>query len=315
MFDYVEGFDSDDILGDVEISEEVKINLLALNRGSKACVGSLVPEEGKVFISQDVTSAEPNIILNMSQDATLYEVLYGMKDKRPYWNNNGLLMTDSLYISTMSKTNLIKRFLTEKFIEDYFRDSETVKTEREFKKVYKVCKISVLALTYGCSVGNPRKQNGLYNILKLANHELPLNEVKEIYNSYWNALPDVARFRDNVTAFAEKCKKENKPFFNYGGFILPSKQPHKAFNYSIQSFLSSWVRKLLHTMEKEGVFNKDCRLVCVVHDEIVVEVTKGKEEDYRTKVFKAMDDTNEFFNLKYPLQLGFNVGENFYDIH
>ena len=172
-----------------------------------------------------------------------------------------------------------------------------------------------LAMLYGCSVGNPRKQNGLYNILKLANNELPLHEVKEIYNSYWNALPDVARFRDNVTAFAEKCKKENKPFFNYGGFILPSKQPHKAFNYSIQSFLSSWVRKLLHTMEKEGVFNKDCRLVCVVHDEIVVEVTKGKEEDYRTKVFKAMDDTNEFFNLKYPLQLGFNVGENFYDIH
>ena len=122
--------------------EMVKYNLLAANRGSKYCMTPIVAIEGKVLISSDVTSGEPTLILNYSNDSTLYEILYNMRDKKPYWNNNGLLMTDSLYITTLSKSELLNKFLTNKFIEEYYLDSEKAKGDKVFKKNYKIAKVT-----------------------------------------------------------------------------------------------------------------------------------------------------------------------------
>jgi len=301
---------------EIEMQDElVKYNVLAANRGSERCMKPLTPHKGKVFVSSDCISGEPNFILNYSDDAFLYSILKGKG--KAFIDSNGYFNSRSLYISTLSKTMLYKDIINSDFVDKWNSDEDKVKIE--IKKAYKLSKVACLSILYGAGAGNPHKNTGLYNLFKLNNAGISFEETKKIWYGFWDSIPDVARFRDSAQAYFEQCKKDKKPAVNAFGFIIPSGDPHKAMNYIIQSSLSAWIRELLKRLYQNNIIgvNNDSLawLVCVVHDELVVEVDKESVEEYREGLMKTVEDTNKYFGLKYPLELGFNTGSNFYEIH
>jgi hypothetical protein len=239
-----------------------------------------------------------------------------MRGKKPYWSSNGLPMTDSLYITTLSKSELLNKLLTNKFIEEYYLDSEKAKGDKVFKKNYKIAKVTCLASLYGATPGNPYKNSGLYGIFKNNGTEMPIKDIKNLWNAFWDSLPDVANFRDSVTNYFESCSSQGKPAINGFGFVIPSSDSHKAFNYTIQSSLSCWIREFLNRMEQKGGIDfKRGSLICVIHDEIICEVDEDFVDEYKRILYECEEEVNTKFKLKYPLKLGFNIGKNFYDIH
>lgn len=305
----------EEIIG-FEMQEDlVRYNILAANRGSEVCMKPLISDKGRVFVSADCISGEPNFILNYSNDAFLYSILKG--SGKAFIDGNGYFNSRSLYISTLSKTALFKDIINTSFVNEWNENEEAVKIK--IKKPYKLAKIAALSILYGAGAGNPHKNTGLYNLFKLNNAGISFEETKAIWNGFWNSIPDVANFRDSMQTYFEKCKKDKKPALNAFGFIIPSSDPHKAFNYVIQSSLSAWIRELLSRLIKNntiGVSDTSLAiLTCVVHDELVVQVLEDKIEEYREALTKTLEETNNYFELKYPIELGFNVGTNFYEIH
>lgn len=180
------------------------------------------------------------------------------------------------------------------------------------RSIHKNC----LASLYGATPGNPYKNSGLYGIFKNNGTEMPIKDIKNLWNAFWDSLPDVANFRDSVTNYFESCSSQGKPAMNGFGFVIPSSDSHKAFNYTIQSSLSCWIRELLNRMEQKGGIDfKRSSLICVIHDEIICEVDEDFVDEYKRVLYECEEEVNTKFKLKYPLKLGFNIGKNFYDIH
>jgi DNA polymerase-1 len=216
-------------------------------------------------------------------------------------------MSDSLYVTTMSKTELLGpmlRTLPPSWYPLWVSDNEAAKSALGSK--YKLAKVSVLALLYGLS------PNGLVRQFSDNGVTLTLAEAERLYNTFWASIPQVREFRDIIVkCFSAKFRKK-EPFLTPFGFPAPSGKPKDGMNRVIQSSVSSFVRSLW-----EHMFPNQCgaELVCVVHDEIIVEVPENRIEDYRTLLNNAVDLANKKFELKFPLRLGFNVGDNLYEIH
>jgi len=300
---------------EIEMQEELcKYNLLAVNRGSPHCMKPIKPRDGRVLISADVVSAEPNILLNLSLDSTLYEILCNMKGKKPFWNREGLLITDSLYITLLSKTSLLNELLTDQFIELYAKDSDAAKAT--IKKRYKLAKSLVLSGFYGATPGNPKKSIGWYGYLKTNNYPIEFKECQRMWYAFWDSMPDVKALRDNLEAMAKEYAKTGKPLLNPLGFPIPSSSPRNALNYTIQSSVSSFIRKFLYEMRRRGYIDIDeCKLVAVIHDEVIVEVKEEYVDRYRKNMYETLEAVNLSIGFKFPMGLGFNIGRNFYDIH
>jgi hypothetical protein len=288
--------------------KEVKLNLLSVNRRSKHVVGCMVPDKDYVFISSDLASGEPTFMLNYTDDATLKAILLEFRGKRPEWRD-GLLLTDSLYISTMSRTSLIRDALKElerrgiDFAELYYKDSEEAK--KALGNSYKIAKMLVLALLYGLGVSKlviQARDNGLIITKEYA---------REIHTSFWDSIGKAKEFRDMLVILFTKANKEGRPFVSPFGLPIPTGKPHDAFNYCIQSSVSAYLRMLT-----QKVFPCNfCRLACIIHDEVVVECKRGYESEWKDRLFSANRELNDELGMRYPLQLGFQVGEDFYAIH
>lgn len=262
----------------------------------------MVRSRGQVFCVNNC-SGEPTVLLNLSEDPTLYSVLYGMRGKRPYWEK-GLLLSDSLYVTTMSQTPLLKSLLDslgEDWLDLWITDNDQAKKQLGSK--YAICKMIVLALIYGLGIAS------LGRHLFEADVVMTKEEITAIYNGFWDSLPQAKLLRDYLSLEFKKAKKKHQCYVSPLGFPLPSGDPHKGLNYCVQSGVSSWIRKL----NLDLFSNEKFRLIAIIHDELVTEVAEKDLEEYQTELYRAEAACNEFFGFKYPLKLGFNVARNFYE--
>lgn len=286
--------------------KEVKLNILALNRRSKALMCPFVTRDGYKFISSDAKSAEPTLILNYSEDPVLKAILFDYTNRPPEWKD-GLLMSDSLYVTTMSKTELLRpvlKILPPSWYPLWVSDNEAAKAA--LGATYRLAKIAVLAMLYGLS------PNGLVRQFSENGVTLSLIEAERIHNSFWSSIPQVRELRDVlVKCFTAKFRKK-VPFLTPFGFPAPSGKPKDAMNRVIQSSVSSFIRALWEHMFPNQI---GAELVCVIHDEIIAEVPEDNIELYRVLLNDAVDSVNQKFELKYPMRLGFNIGNNLYEIH
>lgn len=284
--------------------KECKINILAMNRKSTYCMSPLIPDEGNVFVASDVGSAEPTILLNLCEDPTLYSILYEQKGKKPSWQGN-ILLTDSMYITTMSSTPLLGPLLRDlggDWVELYYKDSDEAKKKLGSK--YALSKKFVLALLYGLG------KKSLGADMRESNVIMTNEEVAAVYNGFWDSIPQARDFRDVIAHMFKKAYKEKRPFMSPFGLPLPSSQSSKGFNYIIQSSVSSFIRRLNMNLLKHDWI----KLVTVIHDELVMEVPKDRVDEYRTILKNEEKYTNDLFGFKYPLNLGFNVANSFYGL-
>ena len=279
-----------------------KLNALAMNRRSKYCMEPIVADSGQMVVSCDLTSAEPNILLNLSGDVTLYAILYEMNGKRPYRDSRGFLMTNSLYITTMSITPLLApkiAELGEPWLDLYKKDADAAKDA--LGAPYKVCKGLCLAMIYGMQHRKLQKEcvDADFNVTE--------EEAKAIISSFWASIPQARALRDRILAVFNKAKEEKRPFCNPFGFPLPTGKPKDSMNLIIQSSVSSWVRHLGTKLYPQDWFN----LIAIIHDEFIFQVPENRTEEFRNLLTECVAETNEQFKLAYPLQLGWKVAKSF----
>lgn len=284
--------------------KDSKINILAMNRKSKLCMETLIPDDGHVFVASDCNAIEPTMLLNFCDDATLYKILFAMRGKEPYWDR-GVLLTDSLYVTTMSNTPLLGPLLEK--LGDEWRALWAVDPDAAKKQlgpIYATSKMVVLALLYGL------QKKSLARHLVESGVVMTDKEVSQIYEGFWDSLPEAKMLKDFLIHEFKAAHKKGQCFVSPMGFPLPTSKPSDALNYCVQSSVSSWLRKLNRKLFSDKRFF----LNVIIHDELVVSVRKEDVNEYREWLELCRNETNEFFQLPYPVKLGFNVAEDFYGI-
>ena len=285
--------------------KEPRINLLAIGRRSQHVCGCLKPRRGNVFISSDLSGAEPTFLLNFSDDLTLKSVLYDMVGKVPEWKD-GVLLSDSLYVTTMSKTELLEpilKSLPPEWYSSWVSDNDAAK--KALGTAYKLAKTSVLAMLYG------QTPFGIVRSFSAEGLIISEDDAKKLHHQFWSSLPQAYRFMLSMQTTFTRAHKQKRPVMGPFGFPIPSAKPADGMNRVIQSSVSSFMRLLGQRLFP----NKFSELSCIIHDEMVCEVREDCVEDYREHLFRCLEETNKACELSFPLKLGFTVGKTFYDIH
>lgn len=299
--------DLDLLQDEIDSKVDSSINMLALCRREKLCASVYLPDEKKVFVSMDLAGAEPNVMLNLTEDDMLKFFLKEAKGIAPYWNES-TLMTDSMYI-TFASRNIVGRALINEaferdwngktFSEQYLEDSDVIKKWLDSHgKAYGMYKMLTLALLYGLG--------GKGVVRQLMEYGVNLSEKQgyEIYNSFWSMFSGVDSFQKQL----QKHLRVQKFLTNPLGFKLNCK-PRNVLNAYIQSFVSSFISNLLIALDEY----KKAEYIATIHDEIIFSI---KEEDipefleFRNDVLRQL---NEAVGFKYPLELGRVEGKNFYE--
>jgi hypothetical protein len=269
----------------------------------------MVRHHGQCFVVGNCLAGEPTLLLNLCDDPVLRGVLFDYRGKRPEWVD-GLLMTDSLYVTLMSKTDVLGpllRSMPEEWFDLWVTDNEKAKGySPEFKKSYRVAKVSVLAMIYGLTPAGLVRQfseNGL---------TLSLDDARKIYNQFWASIPYAKHLKDTLVKQFEKAYKAKRALISPFMFPLPTGKPKDALNRNVQSSISSFLRFLWRKLFPNPL---GVTMVCVVHDELVVECKKELVEDFKKFFYEKLAELNTELNLKYPMAMGFAVGETFYEIH
>lgn len=286
--------------------KEKSYNILAANRKSTYCMSPLIPDDGRVFVASDCQAVEPTVLLNLCNDKTLYSILYEMRDKRPIYSGE-VLLTDSLYVTTMSSTPLLGskiRELGDRWLDLWESDSNAAKLELG-EDTYKIAKMICLGLQYGMQPTTLQKHLYENDVV------MTKTEATVIYNKFWDSIPAAKNFRDDMVMLFTRAKKEKRPVVSPMGFPLPSGLPRNGFNYIIQSSVSCFIRRVNQLLLAPDF---DVELVCVIHDEIVVSIKKEDTEKYRCRLKECEIQVNEEFGLTYPVLLGFNVANSFYEL-
>lgn len=287
------------------MSKDLRLNVQGLARRDKSLLSAILPEPGYIVCSSDASAGEPTVTTHYSQDKNYYDATFGMVGKRPYYDGP-LLKIDDIYLTTMSTSPIGQQKMMQAFHstykgvpfpEQWLLDPEVIK--KELDKDRKAHKILALGLSYGMGPKKAVKQmydNG-YNI--------SMKQARDFFRSYWTTFAGVRKFAD---ALGEQVEQNGYIVNQFGYRLTP--EPHKAFNYFIQSSIS-------------GLFHCYCakifaaapwaKFVTVIHDELVAEVPIEKKEEFRQVIKAATDSLNADLNWEVKLRFGCVFGENWYE--
>ena len=176
---------------------------------------------------------------------------------------------------------------------------EVTHTQREF------CKMVSYGLAYGMEA------YGLSQRLGVA-----VEEAAAIMDSYFGAFPLVKQYMDNTVGEA-KLRGHTRTMF---GRIRPLPDLHaanyrvrqaaerQAMNAGIQGLAADIFKLALVRLDEDLEEAKlDSRLVLQVHDEVIVEVAKGEEEDVIRRTESALTGAAD---LKVPLTVSMATGQS-----
>lgn len=88
---------------------------------------------------------------------------------------------------------------------------------------------------------------------------------------------------------------------------------HSALNSLLQS--GAAIASKHWIAECKQFLNKDCKLVAWIHDELILEVKKGKEELIKKEVIKAIERAGVKSHLRVPLTGDSKIGHSWKEIH
>lgn len=320
--------------------ERKSVNLLAMNRRVEDVMSVIVADEGYTFVSSDVGGAEPSFMLGYSGDDMLEFFLKKASGVKPFWGDDGVLMTDSMYVTfasscALGKDLIVKSFSDWKaisknqaermykrakgevtdeiklildsggmaFPECWLLDSDFVKSYFDSLDLcyYKAWKQQVLALFYG--EGAKLLSEGCAAVG--LNISLPV--AKTIHASFWKMFKKLGKFQKGLQTLMRSNPFLTNPF----GFRINT-EGYKVLNAYIQSSVSGFVSQILAQMDELAPW---AVFVMIIHDELIYMIPKGREKDYREALDKALHNLNSLLGFKYPISMGARFGDNFYTAH
>ncbi len=230
---------------------------------------AFVPAEGCTFLVADYDQVELRCIAHLSEDPGLIDALTSGADVHR-------TVAAAVYGIPLE---------------------EVTHTQREF------CKMVSYGLAYGMEAYGLSQRLGI-----------PVEEAAAIMESYFGAFPMVKQYMDATVADA-KIRGATRTMFgrlrplpdlHAGNYRLRQAAERQAMNAGIQGLAADIFKlalvRLDRDLEETGLTS---RLVLQVHDEVIVEVTPGEEDDVRRLTESALTGAAD---LRVPLTISMATG-------
>lgn len=123
---------------------------------------------------------------------------------------------------------------------------------------------------------------------------IPMSQAEEVVNEFHANYPEIRETANDCKAYAQKhgyvqyWTGQRRHFWKNGGGY------HKAFNAAIQGGEAEIVKRAMIRIAKE-VCDENCFLVLQIHDEVVLEIADGMEQNYLPRVQKIMEEVPQDF--------------------
>jgi DNA polymerase I-like protein with 3'-5' exonuclease and polymerase domains len=283
-------------------------NVQAVPRRNKAIMSSFVTDKGKVLSSQDLIAAEPTATCQYSKDANYYDACFGMVGQAPFWKD-GVLRIDDIYLMFASVIPPWRAKLEElyhrttfdegrNFVQQWSHDSEVIKAA--CKSFRGLAKILVLGVGYGMGgkkLAKTFRENGI---------NFPVAEVKMYWNMYWELFNGLKFLNEQCVGLVERQGYIQNEF----GYINWPPSPHKAMNALIQSTISGVMNLYTNDLLQRAPY---AEFITIIHDELIVQIPDGMQEDYAAKQKETLEIVNDFVKWDVPVRAGLNWGTNLYE--
>lgn len=284
------------------------LNIQGMSRKEPLVMSRIESDLSHCFVSVDLTSGEPSITAHFSSDPYYRAAVLDMINKTPYYDSQGVLLIDDIYlmvmsVSPMGKDRIKHAFYEEKFEGLSFKESwsknpeiikKILKKERDFHKI--------LTLGIGYSMGAVKMVESAFE----AGYTLSLEHAKLFVKAYWKLFKGVK----SLSRKLENIYKTQGDLINPFGYRLVPDKTYKAFNYFIQSGVSGLINVLCI---KFFSYCTEARFITVIHDEIIFQIPIDKKEECKEKFKKALDSLNEDLEWSVAIKTGWKEGVNFYE--
>jgi hypothetical protein len=287
------------------MTREARLNVQGLARQDKGLMTCIIPDPDTVFISIDMTAGEPSVTTHLTRDKMYYYANFGGIGKVPTYKN-GVLLIDDIYLMYASVAPIfaeeVKKAFNEKydglsFSEQWLKDPEVIKAR--LKRVRKNAKWQALGFAYGLG----------YKKLKIQAYDQGFNMDEDqclaCYKAYWQLFKGIKEYQNILSqAMEERGWLENPFGFRY---TCP---PHTAFNYQIQSSVSSILNWFTSELMERAPY---AQFVTIIHDELVAQVPVNMTDEFFKAKEEVVRDINTQLKWSVDLRFGFAVGNNFYE--
>ncbi len=284
------------------------LNIQGMSRREKRLMSTLVADPGHVFVSIDLNAGEPTITTEFSKDPYYRMATFDMVGKEPYYDKNGVLCIDDIYLMGMSVSPMghVKirdafdnmKFDGMSFSQAWLVNPDLIKTHLKEDRAFH----KILILGIGYSMGPAH----MVESAEAAGYDLTIEDARDFFNSYWELFKGVKRLGKNLEAQYAQDKYLVNPF---GYRLVPDKE-YKCLNYFIQSSVSGLINVVC---AKFFGICKDATPVTIIHDELICQIPENKEEECKALFQKALDSLNEDLGWSVRIRTGWKVGKDLYE--
>jgi hypothetical protein len=285
-----------------------RLNVQGLARKDPGLMQAIVPNPGMAVVSCDLRSGEPTCTAHYSKDRNYYDATFGMIGKDPFYNDDGVLKIDDIYLTVMSVSPIGRDIMRNVYNNKYggltfaemWRKDPDYFTKTVLKKERALHKILTLGLGY--SMGPKKLVKSAYD----AGHILPLSTAKAFYNAHWELFSDLRALGKRL----ERTYQQRGFLVNDFGYRLVPDAEYKCLNYFIQSSVSG----IMHVLcEKFFSLCPYAEFITIIHDEVIMEIPLEKLDMAKELMKHAEDSLNSDLNWSVRIQVGWAEGKNWYE--
>jgi DNA polymerase I len=144
------------------------------------------------------------------------------------------------------------------------------------------------------------------------------SEAGDFIKRYYQVFSKLKKYIDDTIAQAHKDGFVKNPLgriryfpeINAQNFAVRTAAERASFNMPIQSLQADIIKMAMHEIHHK-VLSDDCRMLLQVHDELVFEIKKGKEQGCLKKIKETMESA---YKLKVPIIAESKVGKNWLEM-
>jgi hypothetical protein len=284
-----------------------KLNVQGLARRDEGLMSAILPDPGHSFVSVDLSAGEPTVVSHYSGDKNYTDACFNMVNKEPYYDENGYLKIDDIYLTAASFSPLGRDYVRQAFESSYkdvpfstqwVNDSDHIK--RHLQSVRNLHKVLVLGIGY--AMGPKKMVKSCHD----KGYSISLKDARAFYNAYWQWCPKVKELSENLTA---RFNRDGYLVNDFGYRLIPDAD-YKALNYWIQSSVSGIVNVLIAKFFPICPF---AEFVTVIHDELIFSCPTDRLPEAKAAMDTAVASLNDDLNWTVKIRTGWAVGSNLYE--
>jgi DNA polymerase I-like protein with 3'-5' exonuclease and polymerase domains len=268
-------------------------------------MSSMVPDEGHSFVSVDLSAGEPTVVSHYSGDKNYTDACFNMVNKEPYFDENGYLKIDDIYLTAASFSPLGRQATLDAWSVSYAnvllgREKQRDTFKEHLKRVRDLHKVLVLGIGY--AMGPKKMVKSCHD----KGYSISLKDARAFYNAYWQWCPKVKELSENLTA---RFNRDGYLVNDFGYRLIPDAD-YKALNYWIQSSVSGIVNVLIAKFFPICPF---AEFVTVIHDELIFSCPTDRLPEAKAAMDTAVASLNDDLNWTVKVRCGWAVGSNLYE--